>query len=332
MLDCLFPAGAWLRQMSDGGSESHAIHDAAEHLTERRVAHEHVLRLYLEGVVNPDLLAFHDAERALDRMTDRVATDEFIRSLEPTRRQDVVSNLCDLVYRIPQEHVEPGIVMLLNLWSDTPERPSGWSIFVNDTTGAVRTATRRLLDTLESAAAVEAAVRRILPELTSFSAKVGLMQRVGQQDSAHRRLVSEAAANEFETTLRNEIRTASASDLAEERDPLSVLEFAKEHGGPPEEPLELGGCPRLTFALLRSARQETETGSRPVQRSVKLDWKCLIDLYGGEEVLKTRIKLLKAQFESLKPWLEDRGIPFDEAQTLLELADRYLTGWRPEAN
>ncbi len=332
MLNCLFPAGARLRQMSDGGSESHANHDVAEHLTERRVAHEDILRLYLEGVVNPDLLAFHDAERALERMTDRVATDEFIRSLEPTRRQDVVSNLCDLVYRIPQEHVEPGIVMLLNLWSDTPERPSGWSIFVNDTTGAVRTATRRLLDTLEDAAAVEAAVRRILPELTSFSAKVGLIRRVGQQDSAHRRLVSEAVANEFETILRNEIRAASASDLAEERNPLSVLSFAKGHGGPPEEPLELGDCPRLTFALLRSARQETETGTGPVRRSIELDWKCLIDLYGREEVLKTRINVLKARFESLKPWIEGRGIPFEKAENLVKLADKYLTGWRPEAD
>ena len=182
MIGCLFPAGARLRQMSDGDSESHANEDAAEHLRERRVAHEHVLRLYLEGVVSPALLAFHDAERALDRMTDRVARDKFIRSLEPTRRQDVVSNLCELVYRIPQEHVEPGIVMLLNLWSGMPERPFGWSTFVNDTTRAVRSATQRLLDTLEDAAAIETAVCRILPELTSLSSKVALVQQARQQD------------------------------------------------------------------------------------------------------------------------------------------------------
>ena len=35
MLDCLFPAGAQLRQMSDDGSEPHANHDVAKHLTER---------------------------------------------------------------------------------------------------------------------------------------------------------------------------------------------------------------------------------------------------------------------------------------------------------
>lgn len=220
-------------------------------------------------------------------------------------------------------------MVLLNLWSDMPEPSSGWSIFVNDTTGSVRTAARRLLDTLEDSAAVEVAVRRILPELTSFSSKVALVRLVGQQDSARRRLVSEAAASEFETMLRNEIRAGSASDVAEERDPLSVLYFAKGDGEPPEEPLEIGDCPRLTFALVRSARQVTETGSQPVRRSVKLDWNCLIDLYGGEKVLKTRINDLKARFESLKPWIEGRGIPPEEAETLLELADRYLTGAKP---
>ena len=329
MVSCLFPAGALL--MSDSDSEAHVNQDAAEYLTERRVAHEYVLRLYLERVVNPNLLAFHEAELALDRMADPVARNEFISSLEPTRRQEVVLNLCALVDRIPREQVESGVVMLLNLWSDTPERSSGWSILDNNPTRAVRTATRRLLDTLEDAAALEASVRRILPELTSFSSKLGLVHRVTQQESAgHKLVVSEAAANEFKTMLRNEIRAASAADLAEEPDPLSVLTFAKQHGGPPEEPLELEDSPRLTFALLRSAREETATGSDPVHRSVKLDWERLIDLHGGEEVLKTRINDMNARFETLKPWIEGRGIPLEEAENLLELADRYLSGRRPE--
>ena len=74
------------------------------------------------------------------------------------------------------------------------------------------------------------------------------------------------------------------------------------------------------------------TMSRWVRRSVKLDWNCLIDLYGGEDVLKTRINVLKARFESLKPWIEGHGIPLEEAETLLELADRYLTGLQPGAD
>ena len=332
MLDLLFPAGAELRRSSNGDSKSRLNERSAEHLTERRVAHEHVFRLYLERVVSPDLLAFHEAEQALDRLTDRVARDKFIRSLEPTRRQDIVSNLCELVHRIPQEHVEPGIVMLLNLWSDMPERSFGWSTFVNDPTRAVWNATLRLLHTLEDPAAVEAAVHRILPELTSLSSKVGLVLRVKLQDNTGRGLVSEEAANEFETRLRHEIGAASDADLAAERALSQVLHFAKYSGGTPEETLKLGDSPELTFALLRSARDETATGSSPVRRSAKLDCERLIDFHGGEEVLKTRIKDLKAGFETLKPWIESRRISLDDAENLLDLADRYLSGWRPEAD
>ena len=49
-------------------------------------------------------------------------------------------------------------------------------------------------------------------------------------------------------------------------------------------------------------------------------------------MLKTRINVLKARFNSLKPWIEGRGILLEEAENLVELADRYLTGWRPEAD
>ena len=142
-------------------------------------------------------------------------------------------------------------------------------------------------------------------------------------------------AKEFEKMLRNEIRAASADDLAEERDPSRILVFAKHYGRPSEEPFGIGGSPKLTFALLRSVRGEMETGSigsRAVRRTAVLDWECLIDLYGGEDVLETRFNDLKARFEILKPWLETRPIPLDEAEQLLELADRYLSGWRPEAD
>ena len=219
MIDRLFPAGARLQQTREGGPSSPVQQDVARHLTERRVAHEHVLRLYLERVAGPDLLVFHDAERALARMTDRERLDEFIRSLEPTRWQPVVWNLCNLADRFLPRHVEPGVVVLLNLWTDMPERPSGSSVLGADPGRAIREAVRRLLRVLDDPAAVEAAVRRILPKLTSHSSKMELVQWVGQQDTAGRRLVSETAANEFEKMLQNEIQAAPSDDLAEERGP-----------------------------------------------------------------------------------------------------------------
>ena len=334
-IDHLFPVGARLRTMSDGESVPYANDDGAEHLRERRVAHEHTLRRYLERTISPALLTYHDAERALARMTGRNELNEFFRSLEPTRWQDVVSNLCDLAHQFRPEHVEPGVIALLDLWPDMPERPSNSGLFGNDTRGTVRRAAYWLLCTLADVAAVDAAVRRILPELTSLSSKVELVLLVGHREKSGRKLVTQIAADGFETMLRNEIRAASPDDLAEERDPFRVLVFAKHYGGPKEELFELDGSPKLTFALLRSVHWEAtaaSSGSLTVTLSPALDPKTLVDLYGGKDVLETRINDLKAEFDSLKPWFETRCIPLDEAERLLELADKYLSGWRPEGD
>ena len=169
----------------------------------------------------------------------------------------------------------------------------------------------------------------------AFARQVELVLQVGHRKKSGHRLVSETAAKEFENMLRNEIRAASADSLAMERNPSRVLVFAKHYGGPTEAPFDIDDALELTFALLRSVRGEMETGSigsRVVRRSAVLDWECLIDLYGGQEVLETRINDLKARFEILKPWLETRRIPLDKAEHLLELAEKYMSGWRPEAD
>ena len=73
-------------------------------------------------------------------------------------------------------------------------------------------------------------------------------------------------------------------------------------------------------------------GSRTVRRVPVLDWERLIDLYGDRDVLESRINNLKARLDTLKPWFETREIPLDEVESLLDLADKYLNGWRPDSD
>jgi predicted KAP-like P-loop ATPase len=84
-------------------------------LRERRVAHEDVLRLYLERVVGEGLQAFTDAEEAWSRMADGTALDAYLRSLNPERLQDVIASLEVYEEQFTSEHVGPGCVVLLNL-------------------------------------------------------------------------------------------------------------------------------------------------------------------------------------------------------------------------
>jgi predicted KAP-like P-loop ATPase len=289
----------------------------ARWLRERRVAHEDILRLYLERVAGEGLQAFTDAEQAWSHMADRAALDEYLRSLEPDRLQDVISALETYEDQFTPDQVVPGVTVLLNLFTDLPEKPRG--MFDLDTRMVVTRVTYRLLRSLDDPVAVEAAVRAVLPELKFLSAKWELISDVGYREGAGHKLVSEAAASEFERAWRDEVRTASAEELAKESDLLRIFIFAKRETGSSEAAVVISDSSDLTLAMLRNARSEVRSqsfGSRAVRRSPRLDWQNLVDLYGDEATLKERIEALKASDP-------------EDADDILELADKYLSGWRP---
>ncbi len=146
-----------------------------------------------------------------------------------------------------------------------------------------------------------------------------LIGDVGYREGAGHKLVSETAAEEFEKAWRDEVRSASVDDLAKERDLLWVFLRAKREAQPAEGLLDIDNSSKLTVALLRSARSEVmrqSMGSRAVRRSPRLAWDVLIELYGAETTLRERIESLKATHP-------------EGASDLLELADKYLGGWRP---
>ena len=263
-------------------------------LRERRVAHEDIFRLYLERVIGEGLQAFTDAEQAWPRMADRGALDSYLRSLDAERLQDVISSLEAYEEQFAPEHVVPGSVVLLNLLPELPERHRG--MFDLDTRMVVGRVVYRLVRSLKDPDEIEAAVREILPQLTTLSAKAQLIIMVGYQEGAGHKLVSDTAAREFEECWRAEVRSATADSLAEESELLRILLLAKRDAGPAEPGLDIADSPRVTLALLRSARGDVRSqamGSRAVRRSPRLAWDVLIDLYGNEDTLKERINRLK---------------------------------------
>ena len=58
-------------------------------------------------------------------------------------------------------------------------------------------------------------------------------------------------------------------------------------------------------------------GSRAVRHKPRLAWDALIEAFGDEAILRQRIEDLKASKSS-------------DVGDLLELADKYLSGWRPK--
>ena len=312
MIKLLFPAA----KRHIGGSH-YGADWKGRWLRNRRVAHEEILRLYLERVAGEGLQAFTDAERAFGVMADRVAFDSYLRSLDVERLEDVIASLETFENEFDAEHVVPGTIVLLNLLSSIPEQPRG--MFEFDARIVVGRVTYRLIRSLGDPNDIEKAVREILPELTSLSAKLELITDVGYRKGAGHKLVSEAAATDFEKSWRSDVRTASSSVLERESNLLHVLLVAKRDAAADEPPLEIPKSPELTLAILRAARSEVKSqsmGSRAIRRSPQLAWDPLIELFGGHDELRERIDRLK----ETKPDGEDK---------LLSLVDKYLGGWRP---
>jgi len=313
MVQRLFPAG----QRHMGGS--HYGGDWKNRwIRERRVAHEDVLRLYLERVIGERLQAFTDAENVWARMTDQTALETYLHSLPVERVQDVISSLEAYEDQFGPEHVVPATVVLLNLLPHLPDRQRG--MFDLDTRLVVGRVVYRLVRALKNPQAVEAAVREILPQIQSLSSKLELITDVGYRENAGHKLVSEAAAKGLEREWRDAVRATNPEALAQEADLLRTLILTKKDAAADEPAFAVPDSPAVTQALLKGARSEVRSqsmGSRAVRRKPRLAWAALVELYGAAPTLRRCIEVLRAS----RP---------DNIGDVLDLADKYLAGWRPK--
>jgi len=192
-------------------------------------------------------------------------------------------------------------------------------MFDNHKDIVVRRVVLRLLRALEGPEQVIAATRSILPGLSGPSAKLHLISILGHKEHEGHKLVSESDAAELERAWREEVRAASAHELAGVDNPLRLFLVAQTGVESGEEPVIVPDAPELTLALLRSAVGETRSqgmGSRAIQRSPTLTWDALVEVFGGEPELARRV----ADLGALEPTDSE----------LLTLVARYLDGWRPE--
>jgi hypothetical protein len=175
------------------------------------------------------------------------------------------------------------------------------------------------LRVLKDSQALEAAVREILPQVQSLSSKLELIECVGHRQGVGHKLVTEDAAKALEKEWRTAVRAANPETLARETELLRTLILCKRHADPDEPALEIPLSTEVTHALLKAARSEVRSqsmGSRAVRRKQRLAWDELVELYGDEATLRQRIQELRVSSPA-------------NIGDLLELADKYLSGWRP---
>ena len=313
LLDRLFPA----RQLSasDGNISQQPVSESAM-LDQRRVAHESILRLYLERSVDSELRAFQNARDAFEHMTDLRAFEEFMAVVDPVRLEAVIGRIEDFKDQFRADHVEVGITGILNLWRNLPRR-----LVEYDAIGGLTTVVQSLLETLDSGGPITDMVRRILPRLNSLSSKWILVRAVGFQPRTQANFVSKEDSEGLYLAVGNAIRSANGDDLLDERNPAKLLRFAR--GVESEYPLHIDSSPKLTYLILSDSLTESRSGtmrSRAQQVSYSLDWNQLAEVFGSSETLQSRIEALDEEFADMITWLEEREISLDEARFLVKLA------------
>jgi hypothetical protein len=300
----------------------HYGHDSQKDwLKARRVAHIDILRLYLERTVSEGLAAFTDAERAYAVMADEAELNELLRSIDTARLEDVIAALENYEGDYPPESVVPASAVLLNLLPDLPERPRGMMTFV-DARLVVARVVLRLLRRLPGPSEVEAAVGEIMPKVKTLSSKEELVTMVGYQQGAGHKLVSEEAATNLERDLGSEIRTASPDKLLKEWDLLRLLLAPTWWEAEATPVLSSSADPKLNAKVLLASRNVVRSqtiGNRAVRRKTRLAWESLVKIYGGKDQLREAVESVRA--------MDDRSGELDET---LQLADKYLAGWRPD--
>jgi KAP family P-loop domain len=312
MIERLFPAAK--RHL---GGSNYGGDWKSRWLRERRVAHEDILRLYLERVAGEGLLAYTDAEHVWPYMSRRDLLERYFSILDADRLQDVIAALEVYEEQFTPEQVVPSCIVLLNIMPTLPQRQRGMFDFGTDI--AVTRVVYRLVRSLADPDVVEAKVHQILPELGSLSAKMALIEMVGHQKDIGHKLISEDAAKKLEDAWLDEVMNTSANKLATEHSLIRIILLTKRRNATIEKQFNIDNSPELTIAILRAAKSDSTSqtfGSRAIRRRTQLAWNVLIEIYNDEETLKTRIESL-------------RKARLDNADEVLELADKYLSGWRP---
>jgi len=269
----------------------------------------------------PELKAFADAERAFGLFGDEQALDAFLRSIDLDRLEDVIVALETYEIDYPPDSVGSTLVVLLNLLPDLPERKRGmWSLV--DTRLVAGRVNLRLLRVLPDAESVELVVRETLPRITTLSSKLELIHTVGHEEHVGHKLVSEEAAAELQAELHEQVHASMAEDFVKDSDVFRLLVNVQRREPEGEIALRVFDDARLNEKILLGALTEIRSqsmGNRAMRRQSRLHWGTLIKLYGSEDHLRDAVASVRCR-AGYNPKLAE----------MLELADQYLSGWRPQ--
>lgn len=314
----LFPAGRrYVDKMNHGPDWQNTW------ARERRVAHERTLRFFLERSLPAGEMSNVQIHGFFEVLGNAGRLEELLNALKPDELEHALGRLEAYEGRFPPEVVEAALPVLMNQQSRLREGHTRLFDFGADL--ALDRIALRLLSRIRDEAERERIVVASLPQIRTLSARQNLIDLVGHQENAGHELVSRATWETLKVEFRSQVLCLATEDFARERDPIGVLIRARDGANDVEkERLQAlaGATPvfrRLLAKCLNDGFSQT-MGEVALKRNPRLAWD-LLEEFVGKDILPVRVQELAGSREGQN--LDERG------KEALELAKRYLTGWRP---
>ncbi|MCS5735101.1 KAP family P-loop NTPase fold protein [Herbiconiux daphne] len=284
--------------------------------TAHRMAHVDFLNLYFDRVAPDELVAFRSSERAFTLLTDAGALKAYLNGLDPETLETILEGLTSYESKFTTEMIVPASTTLLNLIDSIPEKKHKGFFDIGRPDMTVGRVVYRLLRRIDDEGEREFLVTQILAGVETYSSQLDLIHSVGYKEGAGLKLVSEPFALQLEAEFSDRLVKQAPSDPPREWDAWRIYNVVLEATGKP--PLKPSSDPSIIRAVLRSAKSTSRSqsmDSRQVKTQDHLGWDLLIALFGTESAVK------KAA-DNVRKKLGD-----DE---VLQLVDKYASGWRPE--
>jgi predicted KAP-like P-loop ATPase len=284
--------------------------------TAHRMAHVDFLNLYFDRVAPDELVAFRSSERAFTLLNDANELRTFLTGLDPENLETVIEGLTSYESKFTQDMIVPGSTTLLNLIDAIPEKEQRGFFEFGRPDITVGRVVLRLLRKIEDETEREALVGQILTGIDTYSSQLDFIHSVGYLEGAGHKLVSEPFAEQLQTEFVERLQKVPPADPSREWDAWRIYNAIKDASG--KAPLTAKADPVLLSAVLRSLKSTSRSqpmGSRQVTTEDNLAWDLFVGLLGTESAVKKAVSNVR------------KALGDDE---VLQLADKYLSGWRPK--
>lgn len=284
--------------------------------TAHRMAHIDFLNLYFDRVTPDELVAFRNSEQAFELLRDGAKLKEYLTGLNPEDLETVIEGLTSYEAKFTTDMVVPASTTLLNLIDAIPEKKKRGFFDIGRRDITVGRVILRLLRRVEDEAEREALVSQILDGIETYSSQLDFIHSMGYREGAGLKLVSEAFATQIQAEFVARLQGTPPSEPSREWDAWRIYDTVQTETG--EVPLKPSDDPVLLRAVLHSLKSTARSqsmGSRQVRSEDRLAWELLVQVFGSEAAIEEVVGSVR------------KALGDDEA---LQLADKYLSGWRPE--